>query len=157
MEDKKMNILTKEGKLKLQEEMKELIEVQRPSVIEELAEARAQGDLSENAEFDAAREKQGKVEDRIREIEAILENSKLITSKKSDKVEIGSQVEIEDQRTNTKKVLHIVGRQEANPFENKISNESPLAEAILGGSKGDEVVVEVNKKYKVKITKIKTV
>ncbi len=153
--EKNLNILTKEGKVKLQEELKRLVESERPKVITELAEARAQGDLSENAEFDAAREKQGQIEDRIREIESILENSKLIrTSSKKDMVRIGSQVEIEDQRTKNKKIVKIVGRQEANPFEGKVSNESPLAKALLGSSKGDVVVVEVEKKYKVKVVSI---
>ncbi len=153
--EKNLNMLTKEGKAKLQDEIKRLVETERPKVIAELAEARAQGDLSENAEFDAAREKQGQIEDRIREIESILENSKLIrTSSKKDMVRIGSQVELEDQRTNNKKTVKIVGRQEANPFEGKVSNESPLAKAVLGTSKGDIVTVEVENKYKVKVVSI---
>ncbi len=153
--EKNLNMLTKEGKAKLQDELKRLVEIERPKVITELAEARAQGDLSENAEFDAAREKQGQIEDRIREIESILENSKLIrTSSKKDMVRIGSQVELEDQRTKNKKTVKIVGRQEANPFEGKVSNESPLAKAVLGTSKGDIVTVEVENKYKVKVVSI---
>ncbi|NQZ29051.1 MAG: transcription elongation factor GreA [Mycoplasmatales bacterium] len=153
--EKNLNMLTKEGKAKLQEEIKSLVEIERPKVIAELAEARAQGDLSENAEFDAAREKQGQIEDRIREIESILENSKLIkASSKKDMVRIGSQVELEDQRTKNTKVVKIVGRQEANPFEGKVSNESPLAKAVLGTSKGDIVTVEVENKYKVKVVSI---
>ncbi|CAM9148232.1 transcription elongation factor GreA [Mycoplasma todarodis] len=153
--EKNLNMLTKEGKAKLQEEIKRLVEVERPKVIAELAEARAQGDLSENAEFDAAREKQGQIEDRIREIESILENSKLIkASSKKDMVRIGSQVELEDQRTKNTKTVKIVGRQEANPFEGKVSNESPLAKAVLGTSKGDIVTVEVENKYKVKVVSI---
>ena len=153
--EKNLNMLTKEGKAKLQDEIKRLVEVERPKVIAELAEARAQGDLSENAEFDAAREKQGQIEDRIREIESILENSKLIkASSKKDMVRIGSQVELEDQRTKNTKTVKIVGRQEANPFEGKVSNESPLAKAVLGTSKGDIVTVEVENKYKVKVVSI---
>ncbi len=153
--EKNLNMLTKEGKAKLQEEIKRLVEVERPKVIAELAEARAQGDLSENAEFDAAREKQGQIEDRIREIESILENSKIIkASSKKDMVRIGSQVELEDQRTKNTKTVKIVGRQEANPFEGKVSNESPLAKAVLGTSKGDIVTVEVENKYKVKVVSI---
>ncbi|TCG10677.1 transcription elongation factor GreA [Mycoplasma todarodis] len=153
--EKNLNMLTKEGKAKLQDEIKRLVEVERPKVIAELAEARAQGDLSENAEFDAAREKQGQIEDRIREIESILEHSKLIrTSSKKDMVRIGSQVELEDQRTNNKRIVKIVGRQEANPFEGKVSNESPLAKAVLGTSKGDVVTVEVENKYRVKVVSI---
>ncbi len=153
--EKNLNMLTKEGKAKLQDEIKRLVEVERPKVIAELAEARAQGDLSENAEFDAAREKQGQIEDRIREIESILENSKIIkASSKKDMVRIGSQVELEDQRTKNTKTVKIVGRQEANPFEGKVSNESPLAKAVLGTSKGDIVTVEVENKYKVKVVSI---
>ncbi|CAM9093619.1 transcription elongation factor GreA [Mycoplasma marinum] len=153
--EKNLHMLTKEGKAKLEEEIKLLVEIERPKVIEELAEARAQGDLSENAEFDAAREKQGQIEDRIRQIEAILENSEIIKSNsKTDKVRIGSEVELQDQRTKNIKAFSIVGRQEANPFVGKISNESPLAKAILGSSKGDIVNVEVEEKYKVKIVSI---
>ncbi len=153
--EKNINILTKEGKAKLKEEIKILVEIERPKVIRELAEARAQGDLSENAEFDAARERQGIIEDRIRQIEAILENSKIIrTQFKTDKVRIGSVVKLQDQRTKHTKSFTIVGRQEANPFAGMISNESPLAKAILGTSKGDIVHVEVENKYKVKVMSI---
>ncbi len=154
--EKDINFLTKEGKKDLQKEYRDLVEVERPKVIEELSEARAQGDLSENAEFDAAREKQGQIENRIREIEAILESSKVISQKtKTNVARIGSALKLQDQRTKNTKEFTIVGSQESNPFEGKISNESPLAQAILGHKKGDIVIVEVENKFKVKIVDIK--
>ncbi|MCP4337221.1 MAG: transcription elongation factor GreA [Mycoplasma sp.] len=156
MEEKQLNILTKDGKNELKKEYKNLLEIERPKVIEELAEARAQGDLSENAEFDAAREKQGQIEDRIRQIESILENSKVISQqKKTDIIRIGSTFKLQDQRTLNIKEFMIVGSQESNPFEGKISNESPLAESVLGKAKGDVITVDVKSKFKVKIMDIK--
>lgn len=154
MENK--NIITKEGLAELKAELKNLIEVERPKVIEEIAEARAQGDLSENAEFDAARERQGQVEDRIKEIEAIIENSQVLNSRsKTSKVRVGSEVTIEDLKTKDKDTYLIVGSLEANPFENKISNISPVALAILDKEEGDVVTVDVSPKYDVKIIKVK--
>lgn len=150
------NIITKEGLAELKAEIKHLIEVERPKVIEEIAEARAQGDLSENAEFDAAREKQGQVEDRIKEIEAILANSKVLNSRvKSKKVRIGSEVTIQSLKDKEKETYQIVGSLEANPFENKISNISPVATAILDKEEGDVVTIDVSSKYDVKIIKVK--
>ena len=150
------NIITKEGLAELKIEIKHLIEVERPKVIQEIAEARAQGDLSENAEFDAAREKQGQVEDRIKEIEAIIANSKVLNSRvKSSKVRIGSKVIIEDIKAKSQETYQIVGSLEANPFENKISNISPVALAILNKEEGDVVSVDVTPKYDVKIIKVK--
>ncbi len=155
MSEQQINILTKEGKKDLQKEYKQLVEVERPKIIEELAESRAQGDLSENAEFDAARERQAQVEDRIRSIEAILDNSKVIYQQnKKDIIRIGSKFDLQDQRTKNTIELMIVGSQEADPFEGKISNESPLAEAVLGAAQDDIVTVEVEDKFKVKIIKI---
>jgi len=149
-------IITREGLVELKAELKNLIEVERPAVIEEIAEARAQGDLSENAEFDAAREKQGQVEDRIKEIEAIIDNSQVVNSRsKTSKVRVGSEVTIKDLKTNEKETYAIVGSLEANPFENKISNVSPVALAILDKEEGDVVTIEVSPKYDVKIMKVK--
>lgn len=161
-------IITKEGKKKLEIELKNLIEVERPQAIIEIKEARSQGDLSENAEYDAARERQGKIEDRIREITIILENSQVLsinhssnnkTKSNGEKVKIGSEVTIEHINNDNKaKKYQIVGTLEANPFAEpiaKISNESPLAKAILNRVKNDVVTVDGLKKYEVKIVEIK--
>ena len=150
------NILTKEGFKNLKAEMKTLIEIERPKVISEIKEARAQGDLSENAEFDAARQKQGEIEDRIKEIEGILENAKVLTAtNNSNKVRVGSVVTVQELKKDTKETYTIVGTLEADPFEGMISNKSPLAMALLGFEKGDVVKVYAKTKYDVKIVSIK--
>ena len=150
------NIITKEGLKELKDELKKLVEIERPQVIEEIKEARAQGDLSENAEFDAAREKQGQIEDRIKEIESIIENSTTIKASSSNStVILGSKVEYQNMTTNEKASVTIVGSLEADPFEKKISNNSPLGIALLNASKGEVVTVQAPKKYDVKITNIK--
>lgn len=162
MEEQMKTIITKEGKKKLEDELKHLVEIERPQVIVEIKEAREQGDLSENAEYDAAREKQGKIEDRIREITLILENSQVLSlnskTKTAEKVKIGSEVVIEHLKDSSSKTYQIVGTLEANPFSEpiaKISNESPLAKAILNRVKNEVVTVEGLKKYDVKILAIK--
>jgi len=157
MENK--NIITKEGLAELKAEMKNLIEVERPKVIEDIADARAQGDLSENAEFDAAREKQGQIEDRIREIEAIIENSKVSSSSsKSDKVRIGSKVKIVYLDNKVEEEYTIVGTLEVDPFKSLISNVSPLGKALMGKTKGDEVSFTLSdknsKRVDIKIKKV---
>lgn len=142
------NIITKEGLKELQAELKELVEVKRPDVIEKIKEARAQGDLSENAEFDAAREEQGIIEDRIAEIERIIADSKVVdSSATASKVRIGSTVEIvyED---GDQEEYQIVGTLEADPFNNKISNISPLGSALLNRAKGDKVEYSIEVKNK---------
>ncbi|MCK5946055.1 MAG: transcription elongation factor GreA [Mycoplasmataceae bacterium] len=149
------NLLTKEGKKELNVELKNLIDVERPQVIADIKEARERGDLSENAEFDAARDKQGQIEGRINEIKAILENSKVVTKVKSSKVRVGSTVKIQNMKTNKTMEYAIVGSLEADPMAGKISNESPVAVAILGQEKGATVQVQVAKKYKIKIVEIK--
>ena len=148
-------LLTKEALKELRDELKYLIEVKRPEVIQEIKDARAQGDLSENAEYDAAREKQGQIEDRIAEIEKTLENAQEIKSNKKDIISIGSIVTLDNKFTNQKETYSIVSTYEADPFENKISNKSPLALSLMGKSKGDVVIVEAPTKYEVKILDIK--
>lgn len=160
MEQEK-NIITKDGLQELKDELKKLVEIERPQVIEDIKDARNQGDLSENAEFDAAREKQGQIEDRIAEIESIIENSTVATaSSRSTKVRIGSEVTVENTTTKEKDEYTIVGTLEADPFQGKISNVSPLGTALLNHEEGDEVQVSIDskhsvKKFTVKITKIK--
>ena len=150
------NIISKQGFKELKDEIKILIEVERPKVIEEIKDARALGDLSENAEFDAAREKQGQIEDRIKEIESILENSTIISSKsKSKKVRVGSEVTYQDLSNSQSNTVTIVGSLEADPFKNMVSNSSPLGEALLNAEENDVVTIQVNQKYDVKVTKVK--
>ena len=148
--------LTREGEEKLQKEYRHLIDIDRPEVIEQLAVARAQGDLSENADYDAARNRQAEIEGRIKEIEDILANAKIIeNSTKSGKiVSLGSTVEVKDLSDDTVSTYTIVGTVEANPIKSLISNVSPLGHAIVGKHVGDECVVRVAQEYKVLILKI---
>ncbi|ALD66137.1 transcription elongation factor GreA [Spiroplasma cantharicola] len=151
-------ILTAEGLKELKEELTHLINNVRPQVIEELVEARAQGDLSENADYDAARNRQAEVEARIKEVEAMLSKAKIIkdSNSKNKEVKIGSQVSFTSQKTKKEMTVKIVGAIEADPFENKISNESPLAKAMMGKVVGDSVEVrELKEPYKITIKDIK--
>ena len=156
MAEKQEQFLTKKGLDKIKEELDNLKKVVRPEVIEQIKDARAQGDLSENAEYHAARERQGQVEARIKELEYLIENSTIIEEGASDTVRIGSTVEIEYVDDNEVEEYEIVGSTEADPFNNKISNESPIANAILGKKVSDIVSVESpNGSYEVKIVSIK--
>ncbi|VEU75370.1 transcription elongation factor GreA [Mycoplasmopsis maculosa] len=140
------------------EEYNNLINVERPAVQAALKEARAQGDLSENAEYDAARERQSIVEGRIHELESILERAHLIESDNkrtiSNKAGIGSLVRYLNLKTNEEREVRIMGMHDSNPLENKISNESPVAQAIMEAEIGEEVEVEVPNKYSIKIISI---
>lgn len=155
MSNTKEIYLTKEGLSELQQELDELKQVRRPEVINALKEAKSLGDLSENAEYDAARNEQAMVENRIQKIEYLVENAILIAPQAKGVVSIGSSVTIEYVEESDTEVYLIVGSQEADPFENKISFESPLAKAILGKKVGQIGVVESeNGKYSVKVVKI---
>ena len=149
--------LTKAGYKKLQEELKYLVDVAREEVKRQLAEARAQGDLSENADYDAARGKQAEVEGRIKEIENILANADIIEESKAStkKVGLGSTVTIryvdEDRKDQS---FMIVGTVESDPVNGKISNSCPLGEALVGKNVGDIVEVKAIRTYKVEILKI---
>lgn len=148
--------LTKEGYDQLEKELRNLIDVVREDVKKQLAEARAQGDLSENADYDAARGRQAEVEGRIQQIEAILANCEIIVEKKGDgkKVGLGSTVEIEYIELHRTATYTIVGTIESDPFSGKISNASPLGEAIIGKKEGDIVEVKGKQVYSVKIVKL---
>ena len=151
----KMIYLTEEGLEEIKQELDELKLVKRPEVINALKDARAQGDLSENAEYDAARNEQAIVESRIKELEAMLERAEIITKVDSDVVSIGSKVTLEYVDDDESEEYYIVGSSEADPFTNKISNESPIAKAILGLKVGEIVSVESpNGKYDVRIVAI---
>ena len=149
--------LTNEGFLEIEEELNHLKEVKRPEVIKALKDARALGDLSENADYDAARNEQAQVEGRIKELEQLLENAELIEKKDTDKVELGTVVKIKYiEDDDDVEEYRIVGSKEADPSNNKISNESPLAKGIMGARVGDTCVVESpNGSYEVIVKGIK--
>jgi len=147
--------LTEEGLEEIKKELEELKLVKRPEVINALKDARAQGDLSENAEYDAARNDQAIVESRIRELEAMIEKAVVITKVDTDVVSIGTKVTLEYVDDEEEEEYSIVGSSEADPFANKISNESPIAKAIMGLKVGSVVSVDSpNGKYDVKILAI---
>ena len=124
-------LLTAEGFLELETELNDLKINKRPEVIKALKEARALGDLSENADYDAARDAQAKLEGRIKELEYKLENAKIISNDSKDTVSIGSTVTISYIDDDETEEYKIVGSLEADPFNNKISNESPKGAAII--------------------------
>jgi len=155
MSNTKEFYVTEEGLVGIKKELDHLKLELRPAVINSLQEARALGDLSENAEYDAARNEQAVVENRIQELEAMVENAVLIKDVKTDRVAIGTKVKIEYVDDKSTEVYSIVGSKEADPFTNKISNESPIARAIMGSKVGSIVTVESpNGKYDVKIMEI---
>ena len=148
--------VTEEGLKDLKNEYDTLVHSTRNEVIEDLKAARAQGDLSENADYDAARDHQAQVESRIKELEYQIKNAEIIKDKKSGKtVRIGSTIEIQELDTKNKLTYKIVGSVEADPLNGLLSNVTPLAEAILDKKAGDVVTVEVDKPYDVKILNIK--
>lgn len=158
MANAKTVYLTQEGLDELKKELDNLINVRRPENIQAIKEARSLGDLSENADYDAARNEQAQIEGRIKTIEKMLENVSIITKTATDKVSLGTTVEIKyvDDDDEEMEEYQIVGSQEANPFESKISNESPIAKALLNHKVGDIVTVESpNGFYQVEITEIK--
>ena len=149
--------LTDEGFLELETELNELKNVRRPAVIKALKEARALGDLSENADYDAARAEQAQVEGRILELEKIMENAVIIEKRTTDSVSLGTTVKIKyiDDDDDEYEEYRIVGSKEADPSNNKISNESPLAVAIMNAKAGEVRTVESpNGSYDVEILEI---
>ena len=159
MGNKNTVYLTEEGLNELKKELDNLINVRRPENIIAIKEARALGDLSENAEYDAARNEQAQIEARIKQLEKMLENVSIITEVSKDKVSIGNTVSIkyvDDDDDDEVEEYKIVGSQEANPFESRISNESPIAQALFDHKAGDIVTVESpNGSYEVEIVEIK--
>ena len=152
---KKDILLTSEGFLELEEELNNLKNVRRPRVIEAIKDARAQGDLSENADYDAARNEQAEVEGRIKQIEFMLANAQIIEKSSNHTVDLGSTITISYVDDDEEEVYSIVGRMEADPFENKISNESPIGKAIIGKKEGDTINVESpTGSYQIKIVKV---
>ena len=144
MEEKK-NLLTYAGLKKLEEELHDLKVVKRKEVAEKIKEAREQGDLSENAEYDAAKDEQRDIEARIEEIEKILKNAEVVVEDEVDldKISVGCKVKVHDFEFEEDIELKIVGSTEANSLEGKISNESPVGKALIGAKQGDVVDVEL--------------
>jgi transcription elongation factor GreA len=154
MEAKK-NILTYEGLKQYEEELQTLKVVKRKEVAQKIKEAREQGDLSENAEYDAAKDEQRDIEARIDELEKILKNVEVVVEDEVDldRINIGCQVRIKDMELKEEMEYKIVGSTEANSLKGKISNESPVGKALIGAKKGQTVSVEMANgamiKYKV--------
>ena len=140
----KKNILTYEGLKKLEDELENLKVVRRKEVSQKIKEARERGDLSENAEYDAAKDEQRDIEARIEELEKILKNAEVVVEEEADldKVSIGCSVKILDCEFEEELEYKIVGSTEANSLKGKISNESPVGKALLGKQVGDTVTVE---------------
>ncbi len=142
MADKKV-VLTYEGLKKMEEELENLKTVRRKEVAEKIKEARGQGDLSENAEYDAAKEEQGEIEARIVQLGNMLRNAEVIdgTEANSDIISIGNTVTIYDEEFEEEDTYTIVGSAEADPMEGRISNESPMGIGLLGRKKGERVSI----------------
>ena len=156
MGNKNTVYLTQEGLDELKNELDNLINVKRPENIQAIKEARSLGDLSENAEYDAARNEQAQIEGRIKQLEKMLENVSIISEVSKDKVGIGNTVTIKYVDDEEEDEYKIVGSQEADPFESRISNESPIAKALFDHKVGDIVTVESpNGSYEIEIIEIK--
>ena len=156
MSNKNTVYLTQQGLDDLKKELDDLINIRRPENIIAIKEARSLGDLSENAEYDAARNEQAEIEGRIKQLEKMLENVSIIADVDTDTVSIGNTVSIKYVDDDEEDEYKIVGSQEADPFESKISNESPIAQALFDHKVGDIVTVESpNGNYEVEIISIK--
>ena len=140
----KKNILTYEGLKKLEEELQDLKVNKRKEVAEKIKEAREQGDLSENAEYDAAKDEQRDIEARIEEIDKILRNAEVVVEEDVDvnKINIGCKVRLLDLEYEDELEYKIVGSTEANSLKGRISNESPVGKALMGSKVGDTISVE---------------
>lgn len=147
--------MTKGGLLRLKEELKRLKNVERPKIVKEIAEARSHGDLSENAEYHAAKEKQGHVEGRILQVEHWIASAEVIDVAKlaGDRVVFGATVELEDVSSGDEVTYRLVGELEADLKQGRISVTSPIARALIGRSEGDSVVVRTpggQKEYEIR-------
>ena len=149
MAEAKKNILTPDGLKALEDELQELKVVRRKEIAQKIKEAREQGDLSENAEYDAAKDEQRDIEARIEEIEKILKNAEVVVEEEVDLekfekgvISLGCHVLLEDITLGKEVTYHIVGSTEADILQNKISNEAPIGRALLGKKIGDVVSVE---------------
>ena len=150
-------VLSKEGYQKYEEELLHLKGERRTEIAEKIKDAREQGDLSENAEYDAAKDEQREIEMRIEQIENILKNAEVVDKSdfKKGTIGVGSHVKVLDVKANEEIEYDIVGATEANSLSGKISNESPLGSALLGKKKGDEVEVKLARgSLKVQVLKV---
>lgn len=145
MTNKQVTYLTEEGFQKAKEELDQLRSVERPAISKAIAEARDKGDLSENAEYDAAKEAQGMLEMRISQLETLLATARLIDKSKvnTDKVQILNKVTLLNHNTKKEVVYTLVSEKEANLKEGKLATTTPIAKALLGHKKGDVVDVTV--------------
>ncbi len=141
-------LLTQEGYDKLVQEHEYLITVRRPEVSEHLKEAKSYGDLSENAEYDAAKNEQVEVEERIAKLEAMINNAKIVSDDEitGDTVNLGLTVKLKDLTTKETFTYTIVGVTDADPLNDRISNESPVGKALIGKKKGDKVEITIETK-----------
>lgn len=140
-----INYITEEKNLALYEELNYLKTTKRKEILESLESARALGDLSENAEYHQAREDQGKTEDRINQINHMLKSAIIVKKHSSSKVEIGTTVKVKKENLKEEITYSIVGAEEADMAHNKISNKSPLGEALFGKKKGEVVSIKTPK------------
>ena len=142
MAEEKKNLLTRAGLNKLENELHNLKVNKRQEIAEKIKEAREQGDLSENAEYDAAKDEQREIEERIVAIEALLKNAEVVDDAEEGTINIGCKVKLFDKEFDEEVEYMIVGSTEANSMQGKISNESPVGMALLNHRVGDEVTVE---------------
>lgn len=144
MSDNKKNILTYAGLKQREEELQYLKAVRRKEIAEKIKEAREQGDLSENAEYDAAKDEQRDMEAKIEELEKLLKNAEVVVEDEIelDKINVGCIVRVLDKEFDEEIEFRIVGSTEANSLQNRISNESPVGQALMGKKVGDVVGVE---------------
>ncbi len=143
MTEEKQFFMTEEGKQKLEAELEELKTVRRPEVVERIKVARSFGDLSENSEYDSAKDEQAFVESRIAQLENMIRYAVIIENdeKASDIVQLGKTVKFVELPDGDEEEYQIVGSAEADPFEGRISNDSPMAQSLLGKKVGEEVTV----------------
>ena len=141
----KINYLTEEGYKKLKEELEQMVSIERPKISNQIAEARDKGDLSENAEYDAAKEAQGMLESKISKLQDTLNNSRILDNAHVDisKVSLLSKVKIKNKKNNAVMEYQVVSENEANLKEGKISSDSPIGKALLGLKEGESVDVQV--------------
>jgi transcription elongation factor GreA len=151
-------LITQEGLERLQEELEHMTTVRRREIAARIKEAREFGDISENAEYDDAKNEQALLEQRIAQLEERVRRATVVDEKAvtSDVVSVGVRVHVKDQKSGDSRKFQIVGSAEADPLENKLSNESPIGSALMGHKKGDIVTIDVPRgpKKKLKITKI---
>ena len=137
-----VNEISPQGKAEAEAELEELRGVKRPRIVAAIKAAREEGDLSENAEYHAAKDEQGHLEARIRLLEDMLANAEVIEAPKSGKAQVGSQIRFRDKDSGEEKEVTLVHRLEASMAEGKLSAESPVGRALMGASKGDAITFE---------------